>query len=48
VGDGGEFGTGIDPELVDPDALRAAWSGPSPSLAAGTLLQDAWLSAQAR
>jgi asparagine synthase (glutamine-hydrolysing) len=41
-------GDGIDPALVDADALRAAWIGPSPSLAAGTLLQDAWLSSQPR
>jgi Asparagine synthase len=39
-------GRGLDQQLVDHDALRAAWRRPSPPLAAATLLQEAWLAAQ--
>src|SRR6478609_10887559 len=35
-------GGGVDPELVDPDRLRAAWDVPSPWFGANTLLQQAW------
>lgn len=39
-------GCGVDPELVDPEALRAAWLSDRPSTLSGTLLQQAWLAAQ--
>ena len=38
-------GSGVDPELVDADLLRAAWSERNPPLGAATLLQHAWLQA---
>ncbi|WP_432561331.1 asparagine synthase-related protein [Kineococcus sp. SYSU DK003] len=36
-------GVGVDTDLVDPEALRAQWSGPDPDLHSITLLQQAWL-----
>jgi asparagine synthetase B (glutamine-hydrolysing) len=39
----GWSGEGLDPELVDPDALRAAWSESIPTFPAGVPLQAAWL-----
>ena len=39
-------GSGIDPELVNPDRLRDAWAEPSPFFGANTLLQQAWLALQ--
>lgn len=36
-------GTGVDHDLVEPDALRSAWAQTNPPLAAATLLQGAWL-----
>jgi asparagine synthase len=36
-------GTGVDPELVDGDALRAVWTRENPPLGAATLMQSAWL-----
>jgi asparagine synthase (glutamine-hydrolysing) len=38
-------GEGVDSELVDADALRAAWAEPNPDFATATLLQGAWLAA---
>jgi asparagine synthase (glutamine-hydrolysing) len=39
-------GEGVDPELVDADALRATWAEPNPPIAAATLLQGAWLASR--
>lgn len=39
-------GSGVDPELVDPAALRAEWMKESPSPAATFLIHAAWLSRQ--
>lgn len=36
-------GRGVDESLVDPVALRAAWSVPRPKIGAVALLQGAWL-----
>lgn len=36
-------GEGIDPELVDHDALRTAWLDPVPNLRSALLLQAAWI-----
>lgn len=36
-------GQGVDEDLVDPVALRAAWSAPRPRIGAIALLQGAWL-----
>jgi Asparagine synthase len=36
-------GTGVDPDLVDPVELRAAWLADVPPAAAAMLLQQAWL-----
>ncbi len=36
-------GSGLDPDLVDPEALRAAWLSPTPPFAAELLIQAAWL-----
>lgn len=36
-------GSGIEPALVDPDALRATWLEPVPDERAALLLQSAWL-----
>ncbi|KZM79396.1 hypothetical protein A0J59_09670 [Cellulosimicrobium sp. I38E] len=36
-------GSGVDPELVDHDELRAAWASPVPPAAAELLLHAAWL-----
>ena len=36
-------GRGFDPELVDPEALRAEWRKASPHAGASMLLQAAWL-----
>ncbi len=36
-------GTGVDPELVDPRALRQVWKGPRPHAGTAALLQQAWL-----
>jgi asparagine synthase (glutamine-hydrolysing) len=38
-------GEGIDPDLVDHEALRAAWLGRIPDGRSGLLLQAAWLAA---
>ena len=40
--------SGVDRELVDPERLRAAWRLPSPRFGANTLLQQAWLTTQAK
>jgi asparagine synthase (glutamine-hydrolysing) len=42
----GWTGQGVDAELVDADALRDAWSAPSPRFGSSTLLQIAWLAGQ--
>jgi asparagine synthase (glutamine-hydrolysing) len=39
-------GEGVDQSLVDPDALRAAWSESAPTFPAGIPLQAAWLGAK--
>jgi len=36
-------GTGVDPTLVDPEALRANWLSPTPHAPSMSLLQQAWL-----
>jgi hypothetical protein len=36
-------GSGLDPALVDPAALRAEWLAPKPDARAGSALQAAWL-----
>jgi asparagine synthase (glutamine-hydrolysing) len=36
-------GTGLDPELVDPEALRSAWLRELPPYGAALPLQAAWL-----
>ena len=36
-------GEGVDPAMVDPEALRAAWSAPEPDAHTYLLLQAAWL-----
>ena len=41
-------GSGIDEELVDPDALRAEWLAAEPHAGSGALLQSAWLHARRR
>jgi Asparagine synthase len=38
-------GTGVDEELVDPDALRAEWLKDTPHFGTATLLQSVWLHA---
>jgi Asparagine synthase len=38
-------GTGLDPELVDPERLRAAWRSANPLFGSSTLLHLAWLTA---
>ncbi|HYO45510.1 MAG TPA: asparagine synthase-related protein [Gemmatimonadota bacterium] len=40
-------GTGLDPSLVDPDALRTHWLRPRPDMRSATPLQAAWLASQA-
>ncbi|WP_328295159.1 asparagine synthase-related protein [Kineococcus sp. NBC_00420] len=39
----GWTGSGVDTDLVDPQALHAQWSSPAPDLHTLTLLQQAWL-----
>lgn len=39
-------GSGVDPELVDPERLREVWLSNSPTMAAGVLLHGAWLATQ--
>jgi hypothetical protein len=39
-------GSGVDSELVDPEALRANWLSDSPHAPTMSLLQQAWLDAQ--
>jgi asparagine synthase (glutamine-hydrolysing) len=39
-------GTGVDPELVDVDLLRAEWARPAPDVRALACLQQAWLASQ--
>jgi hypothetical protein len=39
-------GTGVDPDLVNPDLLRAAWSADNPVIHSWTLLHAAWVAAQ--
>jgi asparagine synthase (glutamine-hydrolysing) len=41
-------GEGVDPELVDVEALRAMWSSPEPDARTFTLLQAVWLASGAR
>ncbi len=41
-------GEGLDPDWVDADALRAAWSEPRPVYGAALPLQAAWLARQQR
>jgi hypothetical protein len=41
-------GRGVDPELVDVDALRAEWCAPVPSGLSFALLQAAWLAEHGR
>jgi hypothetical protein len=36
-------GSGLDPDLVDVDALRAAWASAEPPVMSTTMLQAAWL-----
>lgn len=38
-------GRGVDPDLVDVEALRAAWSADMPPAPTAMLLQQAWLAA---
>jgi hypothetical protein len=40
-------GSGVDPEVVDVDALRAAWRSPQPPLFTALLMQQAALAARA-
>jgi asparagine synthase (glutamine-hydrolysing) len=40
-------GEGVDPELVDPEKLRASWEGDSPIFHSLTLLHAAWLAVHA-
>jgi hypothetical protein len=42
----GWSGEGVDPALVDPDALQTAWSQPRPLFTAGMPLHAAWLHGQ--
>jgi asparagine synthase (glutamine-hydrolysing) len=39
-------GTGVDPAMVDPDLLRAAWSAENPVIHSWTLLHSTWLATQ--
>lgn len=39
-------GSGVDADLVDPDALKRAWLKPLPPAPSGTLLQAAWMAQQ--
>jgi hypothetical protein len=39
-------GTGVDPELVDPEALRQAWQADEVDARSYVALQAAWLSEQ--
>jgi asparagine synthetase B (glutamine-hydrolysing) len=39
-------GDGVDPELVDADALRSTWAEPEPASGSHMLLQNAWLTTQ--
>lgn len=39
-------GAGIDPELVDADALRRVWSAPEPHALSFALLQSCWLATE--
>lgn len=39
-------GSGVDPELVDVEALREVWLSEEPTMATGLLLHSAWLAAQ--
>jgi len=41
-------GTGLDPVLVDPDALRAEWLSPRPDFRSLVPLQCAWLATHSR
>jgi asparagine synthase (glutamine-hydrolysing) len=41
-------GSGVDGQLVDPDALREEWLKPEPDARSAMLLQSAWLSAPGR
>jgi asparagine synthase (glutamine-hydrolysing) len=36
-------GSGVDPDLVDADRLRAAWAADNPAFGSATLLHGAWL-----
>jgi asparagine synthase (glutamine-hydrolysing) len=38
-------GTGVDPELVDVERVRADWAGPAPSFTSMLRLHQAWLAA---
>jgi asparagine synthase (glutamine-hydrolysing) len=40
-------GEGVDPEMVDPIALRTEWLSPIPDASTYLLLQQAWLAIQA-
>ncbi len=39
-------GSGVDTDLVDPERLRQVWLSAEPTMAAGLLLQSAWLAHQ--
>lgn len=39
-------GTGVDPDLVDPQVLRTLWLSASPTMPTGMLLHSAWLASQ--
>jgi len=41
-------GEGVDPSLVDPDAVKAQWSAEAPDGRTFTMLQAAWLSRSSR
>ncbi|MGI8800555.1 MAG: asparagine synthase-related protein [Solirubrobacteraceae bacterium] len=41
-------GSGLDLELIDPAPLREAWRATSPLFGSSTLIQAAWLAAQAK
>jgi asparagine synthase (glutamine-hydrolysing) len=41
-------GGGVDPELVDPEAVRRQWLAPEPDGRTALLLQSSWLASEGR
>lgn len=41
-------GTGVDPDMVDADRLRAAWAADNPAFGSATVLHGAWLASSPR